>query len=279
MSQPAAGKWTDLGVRTLSSVVLIPLVLACVWLGGVWFVILATLLGVLIAYEWSSIANAGNAQQFALLSLTAIVAGLLQSGHVDQMVCIAAVAALAIVTAVHATLGVGTPTFWSKIGALYVGLPTLALVFLRADEIWGAKAIVWVMVIVWSADVMAYFAGRLIGGPKLAPVLSPKKTWAGLGGAIVGASLASLVFGLITSLDRIWPLVVLAAICAVLEQGGDIFESALKRFHGIKDSGNLIPGHGGIIDRVDGLIVVAVAAWIVGLVRDFSAPAHGLMSW
>lgn len=274
----AKGKWTDLGIRSLSSAILIPVVLADVWMGGVWFVVLATLLGVLVAYEWSVIASPGDELQFALLAFAAIIAGILpaNAGLATSLIALAIVAALAFM---RGRLPVAGATFWSEVGALYVGLPILALVMLRNDDDFGALAIIWVMVIVWAADILAYFAGRLIGGPKMAPVLSPKKTWAGLGGAIVGAGVASFVFAWVVSPGRVWPLVAMASLLAVLEQGGDIFESALKRAHGIKDSGDLIPGHGGIIDRVDGLIVVAVAAWIVGLLRNGVSPAKGLLLW
>jgi phosphatidate cytidylyltransferase len=156
----------------------------------------------------------------------------------------------------------------------------MALVLLRSDPANGLSAIVWVMVTVWSADTLAYFAGRIIGGPKLAPRISPKKTWAGLGGAIAGSALASLIFCAFAGYSGMLALAVIAGLLAVVEQAGDLFKSAWKRFHGVKDSGDLIPGHGGVIDRVDGLVAVATAAAIIGWLRGgIEATATGLLVW
>jgi phosphatidate cytidylyltransferase len=171
------------------------------------------------------------------------------------------------------------PTLWTGLGVPYVGLPALALVVLRDDANWGLLAILWILFIVWAADTFAYFAGRIIGGPKLAPAISPKKTWAGLGGAMAGAALLSAVIAWFAVPGSIGPLMVLAAVLAVVEQGGDLFESSLKRHFGAKDSGDLIPGHGGAIDRVDGLVAVAVAAALIGFLRGGPLVAQGLLHW
>ncbi len=169
---------------------------------------------------------------------------------------------------------------WRYFGIFYVGFPALALILLRGDSHYGFAAILWVFLVVWSADTLAYFAGRIIGGPRLAPVISPKKTWAGLGGAVAGSALVSFIFAWVTQLDGIWTLAILAGCLAVVEQAGDLFESSLKRFHGVKDSGRLIPGHGGVIDRVDGLIAVAVAAALIGVFHEQGAnAARGLLHW
>jgi phosphatidate cytidylyltransferase len=170
------------------------------------------------------------------------------------------------------------PTFWKCCGVAYVAFPILALMILRNDPLWGFLALIWCFAIVWGADILAYFAGRTIGGPKLAPKLSPKKTWAGLGGAIFGACSVSLAFSYFVHLNA-WPLVGLAALFAVIEQGGDIFESSFKRAHDVKDSGDLIPGHGGVLDRVDGLMAVVLAAAFVGYLHNPNNVAAGLLVW
>jgi phosphatidate cytidylyltransferase len=169
-------------------------------------------------------------------------------------------------------------SFWKSIGVFYIGLPVLALSLLRDDTEFGLTAVVWCMVIVWSADVMAYFFGRIIGGPKLAPRISPKKTWAGMLGAMVGAVLASWLLTQYSHMN-VWPLAGLAAAFALVEQGGDVFESAFKRHYGVKDSGHLIPGHGGVLDRIDGLITVVLIAAIIGFVHNPLSPAAGLLHW
>jgi phosphatidate cytidylyltransferase len=136
----------------------------------------------------------------------------------------------------------------------------------------------WLMLVVWATDSFAYFAGRIIGGPKLAPRLSPKKTWAGLLGGMAGAAVISTGYALYY-LPNWVALALAAAALAVVAQLGDIFESALKRRYGVKDSGTLIPGHGGVLDRVDGLVTVGVVAAIIGFARHSNSLAEGLLLW
>jgi phosphatidate cytidylyltransferase len=141
-------------------------------------------------------------------------------------------------------------------GVIYVGLPALALVWLRNHVPGGAEHVLWLFLVVWATDIFAYFAGRSIGGAKLAPSISPGKTWAGLYGGMAGAGLTGGVVALAFGAG-FWPASVLAALLAVVAQIGDLFESALKRRAGVKDSGHLIPGHGGLLDRIDGLVFAA----------------------
>ena len=132
---------------------------------------------------------------------------------------------------------------------------------------------------VWAIDICAYFAGRFIGGPKLAPRISPKKTWAGLIGGMVGAVALSLGFSIWLGSGSAVILALVALGLTVLEQAGDFAESAMKRRAGVKDSGTLIPGHGGILDRVDGLIAVVLGAALISLVHDAANPAAGVLIW
>jgi phosphatidate cytidylyltransferase len=271
MNEKPASRWADLGVRTASAVALIPLVLAAIWFGGFVFTGFAVALGILVAVEWVRIAFGADRKQLLLheLAAAALIMGSLQW----------ALAAIGVLWVVSLSLLRKTGfSFWRSVGVPYVGLPILAMSALRDDAQLGIKAVVWCMVIVWSADVMAYFFGRIIGGPKLAPQISPKKTWAGLAGAIVGAVVASILFSRFAFVGA-WPLAGLAGMFAVLEQGGDIFESAFKRHYGVKDSGSIIPGHGGVLDRIDGLIVVLLAAVLVGFIHNPASPAAGLLLW
>ena len=157
------------------------------------------------------------------------------------------------------------PFLWALAGLAYVGLPATALIWLRADIELGQATLFWLMAVVWGTDIGAYAAGRLIGGPKLAPALSPKKTWAGLIGGMVSAGAAGAVTAHLLGDETLLPLAAFSAALAVLAQGGDLFESWLKRLSGVKDSGWLIPGHGGILDRIDGFLVVAAAAGLIQL--------------
>ncbi len=166
----------------------------------------------------------------------------------------------------------------SAAGVLYTGLPAVALLWIRGDEPMGFLAVLFILIVVWTTDTAAFIAGRAIGGPRLAPRISPNKTWAGLAGGIVASALASVVFGLATGLP-VAKLALSGLLMGLVAQGGDLMESALKRACGVKDASNLIPGHGGFMDRMDGVVAAAIAAALVGLWVDASAPATALFSW
>jgi phosphatidate cytidylyltransferase len=277
MSTMVASKWTDLGIRAASALVLAPIVLFIVWQGGVWFQTLVGFMGVMMAREWTDIAHAGEHKQFALHALAALC-GIFIFRDWGMGLAMMTIAAIVFVSVVLVMLSTRDKTVWTMMGVPYVALPPLAIMVLRDDAQWGLASIVWCVGIVWAADILAYFTGRIIGGPKLAPVLSPKKTWAGFGGALLGAAAAAAIFAQVMHLGH-WPLIGFAAVAAAVEQGGDIFESALKRHYAVKDSGSLIPGHGGLLDRVDGLIAVVVLAAIVGLLHNSHNVSEGLLRW
>ncbi|MGF1621303.1 MAG: phosphatidate cytidylyltransferase [Rhodomicrobiaceae bacterium] len=167
---------------------------------------------------------------------------------------------------------------WSASGVYYAGLPAISLIWLRGDETHGTLAVIYLFVIVWTTDIAAYFFGRLIGGARLAPRISPKKTWAGLIGGVLTAGLAGLLFAYSTGLEIPW-LGAMAVGFALVAQLGDLGESAIKRIFGKKDSSSLIPGHGGILDRIDGLVSVAVVAALVALGIDSANPGQALLIW
>lgn len=275
---PRPPRWADLGVRTASAAILIPAVLIDVYAGGIWFELFVALLCILVALEWTALTHRGGALQFACHALAALCGAFLP-GEVGPGSALVAVLAIAALSAAVAAAGRST-TAWAYVGVLYAGLPAIALVVLREDVTHGTAAIIWMLAIVWSADTLAYFAGRVIGGPKLAPSVSPNKTWAGLAGAMLGAAIASAVCAVAFGLAAVAWLALLGAALAVVEQGGDLFKSAWKRQFGVKDSGRLIPGHGGVIDRVDGMLAVAVAAAAIGVFRTGAGAAGGgLLVW
>jgi phosphatidate cytidylyltransferase len=278
--QPAPGaKWGDLGVRTLSAAVLIPAVLADVWAGGIWFHLFVALIGILMALEWVTIVHRGSPVQFALHAAGAMCGALLPL-DVGLAGGLIAIAVLALLSAAVAAYEDGQGPAWRYLGVVYVSVPPVAFVILRDDPVHGIAAIILVMLMVWAADTFAYFAGRIIGGPKLAPVISPKKTWAGLFGAMAGSAAAAFGVAMALGLQTVLILVLIAAVLAIVEQAGDLFKSAMKRHYGVKDSGRLIPGHGGVIDRVDGLVAVAVAAAIIGVARaGVERAGAGLLVW
>jgi phosphatidate cytidylyltransferase len=156
----------------------------------------------------------------------------------------------------------------------------IAPVLLRHDQSYGMAALLILFAIVWTTDIAGYFAGRAIGGPKLAPALSPKKTWSGAIAGLIGAAIVIAVSALYITGAQTVPLVVLAVVLSIASQAGDLAESALKRRFNVKDASQIIPGHGGVMDRLDGFWAAVVCAAIIGLARGgFSEPARGLLVW
>jgi phosphatidate cytidylyltransferase len=174
------------------------------------------------------------------------------------------------------------PSFagWMVAGFAYSSVLLLAPVILRRDPSLGLVAIMFLFAVVWVTDVAAYFAGRAIGGPKLWPAVSPKKTWSGAIGGTLGGVVAALAVAKLAGLDLAPMLVLVALLLSVASQAGDLLESAIKRQFGAKDSSQLIPGHGGLMDRLDGFLTAVAAAVMVGLARGgFDEAARGLLVW
>ena len=157
---------------------------------------------------------------------------------------------------------------WLIAGVFYIGIPSFALIYLRNQEPLGFETVLWVFVLVWAADTFAYATGRLCGGPKLAPAISPKKTWSGLIGGISGAGAVGYITALALDHNSVIPLLLISASIGALSQGGDLVESWIKRHFGKKDAGSIIPGHGGLFDRVDGLLVAALATALTGIITS-----------
>ena len=168
---------------------------------------------------------------------------------------------------------------WVALGVVYALAALAASIVVRLDLAWGFAALMFVLLIVWVTDIGGYFAGRGIGGPKLWPRVSPKKTWAGAIGGLV-LSLAVAAGFAYYGVGRLVPLLVLATVLTVVSQLGDLFESAVKRNFGVKDSSHIIPGHGGLLDRLDGYVFAVVAAALIGFVRSGAdGVGRGLMVW
>ncbi len=248
-------KNADLGTRAVVGMALIVIAAAALWFGGFAFWLLVTVAALVMIHEWGGLHGADSGQrklaQYALMVPLAIMSPWAAGpGFLGLGLILGAFFFLAIVTR-SGSLGAG---------ALYVGIPVLALLFLRGQSN-GLVLAFWAMALVWACDIGAYFAGRAIGGPKLMPSVSPNKTWAGF----IGGVIAATIFGLaLTSLKLPLMLTLATPLLAALAQGGDLYESWLKRRAGVKDSGTILPGHGGVLDRMDGLVPVApVAALLV----------------
>jgi phosphatidate cytidylyltransferase len=267
LQAPASG--SSFGTRLGSALLLAPVALIAVWLGGAALAALAVAGVLALSWEWVRLTAGGwgwwGPRVMTGAALVAVLAAAL-GGYAAAVALIAAAAALLALSAVrHGDLRLG----WLALGLPYVGLPCLALLWLRHEPPAGLATVVWVLALVWAVDTAAYFAGRGIGGPKLAPRISPGKTWAGFLGGIAAAVAVGGVTAAVLAVP-ILRLCLVSAVLAIVEQAGDLMESALKRHFKVKDSGSIIPGHGGMMDRVDGLIVtvVAVAALALGSGRS-----------
>jgi phosphatidate cytidylyltransferase len=251
VTDPVARRKSDLATRTFASVGMIAVAATALWIGGFAFWLLVAVGTLFMMAEWADLHKVSREhKRLAQLALTVPLAILSPLA--------AGAGFLAFGLIIGAAFFVVITTRLPKLarGILYCGFPALAVVFLR-DRPDGLLLAFWAMALVWACDIGAYFAGRTIGGPKLAPTISPNKTWAGLIGGVIAASVLGGVLqyaGLPLHLTLATPLL------AVLAQTGDLYESQLKRTAGVKDSGNVLPGHGGVMDRLDGLVPVAPAA-------------------
>jgi len=265
----------NLWTRIAAALVLAPLAIAAAYAGSWWWIAPVTLLAIGLFVEWLTVVGSAREKSVVAAGVVALaVAGLcLGFARVEL-----ALAALALGVAATALLSVRQRR-WTSAGFLYAGAAQMASVLVRFDTATGFIALVFVLLIVWVTDIGGYFAGRGIGGAKLWPRVSPNKTWAGAIGGFAASLVVALGFAAL-DLGRSWPLLMLAAVLSVVAQLGDLFESAVKRRFGVKDSSHIIPGHGGLMDRFDGYIAAIVLASIFGLLRGgVDGVGRGLMVW
>ncbi len=272
------GKGGKLTVRFIAAAVLIPAVLLITWAGPVPFALLVAALSLLMAHEWAAIVHGGDTGQFILLAMAGVSGALGGIAAVPLALAGLIVAACWVASILLTAWDRRGFTLHHVLGVPYLALPAFALTALRSGE-QGLAAVLFLFAAVWSADTVAYFAGKSIGGPRFAPRISPNKTWAGFFGAVLGGALAGGIVAIFAGLSAL-ALFMLGALMGGFEQMGDLFESAAKRRFGVKDSGRLIPGHGGILDRVDGLVAAAVLALLIGAWRaGIWDAARGLLIW
>jgi phosphatidate cytidylyltransferase len=176
--------------------------------------------------------------------------------------------AFAVVFALLSGVLIERAMLWRGLGLLWIGLPCVGLVWLRGQPGAGLIGVFWLLACVWACDTGAYFAGKSIGGAKLAPTISPSKTWSGLIGGMLAAALVSIIFSFYEYTGSVSLLAVTGAVLAAVSQLGDLAESAVKRNFDVKDSGRLIPGHGGMLDRVDGLLFAVPAGVALMVINE-----------
>jgi phosphatidate cytidylyltransferase len=270
-------KSSDLGLRVISALVMVPIAVAAAWFGGWAFALFWGIAAVLVLWEWLALAGARAAHLALGLGGVAVVAAtvLTATGRAD-LACAAALAGAAGAL----MLGPGALRGWVGGGVLYAAALAISVVLLRADAAMGLLAIIFLFAVVWATDILAYFVGRAVGGPKLWPAVSPKKTWSGAVGGTAAAVALGVAVAWAGGAGRLAPVAAVALALSVISQFGDLMESAIKRHFGVKDASQLIPGHGGLMDRLDGFATAVAAAAAFGVLRGGAdGAARGLLAW
>jgi phosphatidate cytidylyltransferase len=265
----------NLVIRVIVALVLAPVAIAIAFAGGWLWAALVTLATIGLYVEWLGIVGVARETGVVASGVVALaIAGLgLALGRIDESLI-----ALAFGLAVVALLSPERRR-WTMAGFLYAAAAEVASVLVRLDQTDGFIALILILLVVWVTDIGGYFAGRGIGGPKLWPRVSPKKTWAGAIGGFVASLVISGGFAAF-GFGKTGPVLLLGAILSIASQLGDLFESAVKRRFGVKDSSHIIPGHGGLLDRLDGYVAAVVVATIFGLLRGgVDGVGRGLMVW
>jgi phosphatidate cytidylyltransferase len=261
--------------RVVAALVLAPVAVAIAYVGGWLWTMLVTLAAIGLYVEWLMIVDVARETRVVTSGAVALaISGLcLALGRID-----ASLLALILGLVAVALLSPGLRN-WIATGFGYAAAAQIASVLVRLDQVWGFVALILVLLVVWVTDIGGYFAGRGIGGPKLWPRVSPKKTWAGAVGGFVASLVIAAGFAAF-GLGKTGPLLLLGAVLSISSQLGDLFESAVKRRFGVKDSSHIIPGHGGLMDRLDGFVAAVVLAAVFGFLRGgVDGVGRGLMVW
>ncbi len=272
---PNPRKMSDLRLRLISAVILGPLVLLITFWGGLVFALLVLVAAILFLWEWMTITGTREAQLPTSLSVATLPAmTVLQVIGMPEISLLVLVAGAA---SVFLCAGGGQTGRWGAEGVLFSGLSLFSLLAIRAGSD-GLLFAFFLMFVVWATDIFAYFTGRALGGPKLWERVSPKKTWSGALGGLIFATVFGTGVAALANAQGLFGWAVVAVVLSVVSQAGDLLESAIKRRFNVKDSSRLIPGHGGIMDRIDGLVAAAIFAVLAGVVLGgpLSDPIAGL---
>ncbi|WP_235034959.1 phosphatidate cytidylyltransferase [Roseomonas sp. 18066] len=287
MPEPPAGsaaaeparRWRDLRKRAISAAVLGPGALLCIWLGAAAWTALMTLAIALLTWEWVRMCGL-RSRAWPGVTVPVVVglacAAAVLGQPIPGLVILFAgfVATWVAAPRLRRRGGTPPPASWLALGVLYIGLAGIALIELRHDNEAGRGNVFFLIFVVWASDIGAYIVGRLVGGPKLAPSISPGKTRSGA----VGGLLSSMLVGwlaadwLVPGNPAVLKVLAVAALLGIATQLGDLLESAVKRHFGVKDSSMLIPGHGGVLDRLDGLLAAAPVAALLAFAVGYGVP-------
>lgn len=272
----------DFRTRVVSGIVMLVVALGATWLGGWAFAALLLAGGVVLLVEWTNMTRGGERDSTfttAIVTLALMVlAFMLQPDWIPLVPLWLVIGIIGVITMIALNRSNDRSTNLATFGFDYIALPVIAILWLRNDTQTGLLVVLFLFAIVWGTDIMGYVCGRYFGGPKLWPAVSPKKTWSGAIGGTVAAIVAGILVGLFHP-EASWLRLGLVAFClSILSQCGDIFESAMKRHYNMKDSGRIIPGHGGLLDRVDGLLFAALGAAIFALAAGpWDQPARTIL--
>jgi phosphatidate cytidylyltransferase len=261
-----SGRFADLRTRIISGIAAAAVGLTLLYLGGVWTMLLIAAATGAMIWEFRSITrHGGGACGFDIAFLLCGVVGAVMLAEFRSFPSALIWLVWSLVAGVVADVAGGRrgAAAWGFAGGAYIGLAGIGFLYLRGLEPHGFITALWVFLVVAAADTGGYFAGRIIGGPKLWPKVSPKKTWAGIGGGVALAVVLGGLFSWATTGTTFLQVCAVSAGAAVVSQGGDLAESALKRHFDVKDSGRLLPGHGGALDRFDGLVAAVLVTTLV----------------
>jgi phosphatidate cytidylyltransferase len=253
-------------LRVLSALVLAPIAIAAAWFGSPWLPIVTAAAGAGMAWEWARLCRAGQVGASGWALVAAVVVAVVVAALAGFSAGLAMTFTGAAIVFWIALRGHDREPHWVALGALWVALPCVLLLWLAHPDEIGSRTVLWIFAIVWATDIGAYAIGRRFGGPRLAPRWSPRKTWAGLIGGAACAAVAGWATARVLGVSPVLPLVLISAGLAIVEQFGDLAESLAKRRFGVKDSSGLIPGHGGLLDRLDGLLAVVPAVALLTLI-------------
>jgi phosphatidate cytidylyltransferase len=281
MSVKAEGRTrSELLLRVNSAIVLIAVTLTLTYVSAGAFTVLILIFASLMAWEWGRVIRKREFDSLLLLQTVSICAAAYLTTIRYQATAIGLIMAVTFLAYwLHRWRSYASSPWWSAAGVYYTGFPAIAMIGIRQDPLYGFEAIIYLFIVVWSTDTGAFFAGRFIGGPKLAPSISPKKTWAGLAGGTVVAGVAGILFAVWFGQTSLYAILFLSLGLALISQLGDLGESAIKRYFGVKDFSSFIPGHGGVLDRLDGLVFAAIGAGLVAIAADPLYPGRGLIVW
>jgi phosphatidate cytidylyltransferase len=254
-----------LRLRIVSALVLAPLALGAIWFGGVFLQLLTVLAAIVMAWEWGRLCHGGDLGRSGAAVIGAVGVAVVCAVFFGVLGGAATAAAGALAVLAISRREGEREAAWLAAGVLWVALPCVILLWLARSEHAGRTTLLWLFAVVWATDIGAYAVGRQVGGPLLAPRWSPGKTWAGLIGGVACAALAGWAIAGLLGAVSILPLVLVSAALAIVEQFGDLAESVAKRRFGVKDASSLIPGHGGLLDRLDGLLAVIPAVALLTL--------------